>query len=840
MAVTKGTGDQACVSERYASVLVDAGGPASRRPFDYLIPDHLLGLVRPGSLVIVPFARRYLRGLVVSLLDSTSVAQPDIKPVRELYPSAHLADHHASALASMLSQRYACSLIEAYRAILPLSVAGHAARIWRTSSAPAPEPGKLAPVLEAIYGLALEKGDISLERVVQTLDLDRRAAQDGLRKLTAQGLLDHGPVFEEPPNQALSAVFAVDEVAAAAELPRLERRAPIQAAVLRALLSLGPPPAEDAQLTLKPSARQAALRALQEKGLVARSGVPRAQVGGGPVPGLYAPRMPLIPGPHQAAALAQILPAVRSQSHRQFLLHGVTGSGKTEVYLQAIAAALECGRQALVLVPEIGLTPQAVTRFEARFPGQVSVIHSRLPAGERARAWRDLAAGKSAIALGPRSAAFAPLAGLGLIVVDEEHDPSYKQGEIPRYDAREVARHRASLSGVPVIFGTATPSVEIFWAAARAREAGPGGPGTQVELLELPERVDAKLLPEVELVDMRAELAANNRSIFSRSLQSALAQRLARSEQAILFLNRRGLATFVLCRDCGYIARCKRCDVSLVYHLQDTALRCHYCGHREAVPAACPTCRSRRIRHFGAGTERVEAEVRALLPNATVARLDLDVAARRNAVRDVLGEFSRGSIDVLVGTQMIAKGLDVPNVTLVGVVAADTALAFPDFRAGERTFSMVTQVAGRAGRGAVPGIVVVQTYSPDHYSLMHARGHDYQGFWRTEIEFRRELGYPPFSSLGLIRLSGQVEESVAGAASMAAAALKAMSSGIELLGPAPAPLPRLQGRYRWNIVLKGKDSALLASLAGQALDMLQGRLPAGVRMSVDLDPQEML
>lgn len=829
------------VRQRFAAVLVDAGGPAARRPFDYLIPDHLLGQVHPGSLVVVPFGRRYLRGVVVSLLAASAVT--GLKPVRGLYPATHLADRHAPQLAEMLSQRYACSLIEAYRAVLPPSVAGHAARVWTVGPAPAPEPGFLRPELEAIYGLALERGDISLQQVMQSLGLNKRSAEEGLRLLTAEDWLKLGPGFEQPPRQVGSPVFAADEVAGAAELPRLEKSAPAQAAVLRALLSAGSP-LPDRELPVRPASRRSVLRALEARGLVVRIGVARVAPGGGAVPGLFAPGQPLPPGPHQAAALSEIVAAVREGAYKQFLLFGVTGSGKTEVYLQAIAAAIERGLQALVLVPEIGLTPQAVTRFEARFPGRVAVFHSRLAAGERTQAWRDLGAERAAIALGPRSAVFSPLPALGLVVVDEEHDPSYKQNEVPRYDAREVARYRARLASVPVVFGSATPSVELFWAATRPRAEGDGGGAEHVELLELPHRVDGKLLPEVQLVDMRAELAAGNRSIFSRRLQEALAERLMRSEQAILFLNRRGLATFVLCRECGYVARCRHCEVSLVYHLSDPALRCHYCGYREPVPVVCPACRSRRIRHFGAGTERVEAEVRALFPESRVARLDLDVAVRRDAVRDVLSEFARGRSDILVGTQMIGKGLDVPGVTLVGVVAADTALAFPDFRAGERTFSLVTQVAGRAGRGAVPGTVIVQTYCPDHYSLQCARTHDYRGFWQAEVELRRELRYPPFAGLALVRLTGPVEESVARGARTAAAEVAAMAAaqapGLGLLGPAPAPLPRLQGRYRWNIVLKDSDPLRLAGLAARALDRLQVTVPAGVRVSVDVDPQEML
>ncbi|MDP2872679.1 MAG: primosomal protein N' [Bacillota bacterium] len=831
---------------RFAAVLVDAGGPAARRPFDYLIPDHLLGLVRPGSLVVVPFGRRFLRGLVTALVESAAV--PDPKAIRELYPVSHLADRHAPQLAAMLSSRYACSPIEAYRAILPAAVAGQTARVWSLGPAPAPEPGAVRPEFEAVYGFVRERGDVGLGQVTRALGLDKRAALERLGWLAARGWLSPAPRFERAPQSAESLLFAANEVAATAELPRLGRRAPVQAAVLRALLAAGIPLPES-DLPVSAGRRRAVLVQLESRGLVTRSAAAHRVPGGGIVSGIFAPGDPLPPGPHQAAALAEIVPAVIAGIHRQYLLFGVTGSGKTEVYLQAIAAALARGRQALVLVPEIALTPQAVTRFEARFPGRVALIHSRLAAGERAQAWRDLAAGRAAIALGPRSAVFAPLPALGLIVVDEEHDPSYKNNEAPRYDARQVARHRARLAGAPVIFGTATPSVEAFHAADSA-PGGAGGAGEagdaggNVRLLEMPERVDGRLLPQVELIDMRAELAAGNRSIFSRRLQAALADRLGRSEQTILFLNRRGLATFVLCRECGYVARCPQCDVSLVYHRQDSALRCHYCGHREPVPEVCPACRSRRIRHFGAGTERVEAEVRATFPDSRVARLDLDVAMRRDAVRDILSDFARGSIDVLVGTQMIGKGLDVPGVTLVGVVAADTALAFPDFRAGERTFSLVTQVSGRAGRGSAPGLVVVQTYCPDHYSLLSARTHDYRGFYRAEIEFRRELGYPPFSALGIVRLDGAVEATVSRAAATAADELatlaKSEAPGLELLGPAPAPLPRLQGRYRWNIVLKDSDPLRLAALASRVVDRLEGRLPSGVRVSVDIEPQEML
>ncbi len=525
-----------------------------------------------------------------------------------------------------------------------------------------------------------------------------------------------------------------------------------------------------------------------------------------------------------------------------FLLHGVTGSGKTEIYLRALGRALREGRQAIVLVPEISLTPQTVQRFAARFPGRVAVLHSGLSVGERYDQWRRVRAGQVDVVIGPRSALFAPLPRLGLIVVDEEHDDSYKQDDPPpRYHARETALALARITGSIVILGSATPSIESY---SRARRG-------QYRLLELPERIRVRRdsagrplvliqtsLPRVEVVDMREELRAGHTSIFSRSLQRAIQETLSAGEQAILFLNRRGTATFVMCRDCGHVVRCPHCEVPFVYHADLGRLICHRCGRRAPSPAFCPACQSVRIRHFGAGTERVEAEVLRLFPAARVLRWDRDIAARdlygRGMPRPygVLEAFARREADILVGTQMVAKGLDLPGVSLVGVVSADTVLHLPDFRSAERTFQLVTQVIGRAGRREERGRAIIQTYHPDHYAIQSAARQDYAAFFRWEMAFRTRYGYPPLLELARLVYSHRREEQAREEAGRVARLLAGRVSavpGARLVGPAPAFVRRRQGYYRWQVLL----------LAPEVQPLLQG-LVLPEDWSVDVDPVSLL
>ncbi|AMV71464.1 primosomal protein N' [Desulfuromonas carbonis] len=540
------------------------------------------------------------------------------------------------------------------------------------------------------------------------------------------------------------------------------------------------------------------------------------------------PDRPAVPTAEQAAGLEQIAAAIAAGGFRPLLLHGVTGSGKTEVYLQAIAGALAAGRRALVLVPEIALTPQLVARFRARFGAgkTIAVLHSGLSDGERYDAWRAIAAGEIAIVIGARSAIFAPLAELGILVVDEEHEASYKQAEGFRYHARDLALLRGQMEGATVLLGSATPALTSF---QRAREG-------QIGYLSLGNRVGGRPMPAVELLDLRQAAPAG---VLAPPLVKALTETLERGEQALLLLNRRGFSPFLLCADCGTTFRCPNCEITLTYHQGERRLRCHYCDYVERPAELCPGCNGINILPQGAGTERLEEELAVLLPGARVARMDRDTTTRKGAHRALVEEMLARKIDILVGTQMVAKGHDFPGVTLVGVASADATLNFPDFRSAERTFTLLAQVAGRAGRGDRPGQVLIQTYSPEHYALQCAAQHDYLAFAEQELAFRRELGYPPYGYLVNLVFSGNNGEQVEAAADRFAAGISRHAGAVEVLGPAPCPLARLRGRHRRQLLLKSATRPALRHLLDR-LPPLQKSLPAAVSLAIDVDPVDML
>ncbi len=580
------------------------------------------------------------------------------------------------------------------------------------------------------------------------------------------------------------------------------------------------------------------VRRLEDKGLLAIA--PRISERDPYAGEIILPTQQLAMNADQARALGEISAALRGGGpHRAFLLHGVTGSGKTEVYLQAIALALEQGKGAIVLVPEISLTPQTVERFKARFssgPQQtlVAVLHSHLSSGERHDEWHKIRQGRARIAIGARSAVFAPVERLGLIIVDEEHENSYKQEEAPRYHARDVAVVRAQMEEAVVVLGSATPSLESFYNAKKGK----------YRLLELPARADNKKMPIVRVVDMRQVARHERKSpIFSPVLKEAILQRLERKEQTILFLNRRGYATSLQCELCGYVAQCPDCSVSLTYHRQEQKLKCHICGHEQAAPLVCPQakCRNPAIRYSGLGTERVESTLVALFPRARIRRMDSDTLKRKEDYRRVLGDVRTGKTDILIGTQMIAKGLHFPNVTLVGIIHADLGLHLPDFRGSERTFQLLTQVAGRAGRGDVEGEVLVQAFTPFHPAIQYARRHDFHGFYEEEMEFRRQLSYPPFSRIALVLLRGRNEEKVKFSAEYLKRELEKKTAGmadLAIKGPAAAPLARTKTEYRFQIMLVTRQmSRLSLRLAELAAGLT---LPEEVKMTVDIDPVNLM
>ena len=507
-----------------------------------------------------------------------------------------------------------------------------------------------------------------------------------------------------------------------------------------------------------------------------------------------------------------------------FLLHGVTGSGKTEVYLQTLAEAVRLGKRGIVLVPEIALTPQTIERFASRFPHKVAVLHSKLSLGEQFDEWQRIRDGEFDVVIGSRSAIFAPQPDLGLIVIDEEHEWTYKQDTSPRYHARDAAVKLAQLTGAVVILGSATPDVETFYHAQR------GG----YHLLELTERVTpgkGASLPQVEVVDLRQELKAGNRSLFSRSLSQATTKAIGSREQVILFLNRRGAASFIQCRSCGSVLRCRRCEVALTYHFVEDNLVCHHCNYRMSVPQVCPQCLSRRIKFLGTGTQKLEQEAGYTFPRARLLRWDSDVTSRRSySHKEILDSFRAHQADILIGTQMVAKGLDLPLVTLVGVVSADTGLNLPDFRAGERTFQLLTQVAGRAGRGVLGGQVIIQTYSPEHYAIQAAAKHDYDLFYSKEIAYRRQLRNPPFTQLACLVYSHTNDALCQREAERLKRQLieERDSKGIadlSLIGPAPAFIHRLRGRFRWQLILRGSE-----------LSAFLWQIPIPQGWTIDIDP----
>lgn len=534
----------------------------------------------------------------------------------------------------------------------------------------------------------------------------------------------------------------------------------------------------------------------------------------------------------QDQVLSVVLPAITSAGFVAFLLHGVTGCGKTEVYLRGVAHALAQGKTALVLVPEIALATQLEAYFHARFRDQLAVLHSGLSDGERFDQWQAVRSGRATVVLGARSAVFAPLENLGIIVVDEEHEPAYKQEEGLRYNGRDVAVLRAQMSGCPIVLGSATPSIVSY---SHCRQG-------KYTLLTMTKRVREQALPSVEIVDLTTAQRSRPELVFADPLINALAETLDQGKQSILFVNRRGFSSFMLCRDCGTILQCRHCQVSLTLHRSRHLLLCHYCGATQPVHTLCPNCRSTKVVGLGIGSERVEEEVKQLFPEARVARLDSDTTASRKHYLETLRKTHAREVDILIGTQMIAKGLHFPYITLVGVVWADSGLGMPDYKAAERTFALLAQVTGRAGRGDHPGRVIVQTYQPHHYSITLAQHHDYCGFYEREIAARQPLRYPPFSRLVNIRLSGLKAEQVEKAAVDVAAFLRQRyrTGQMEILGPTPSPLPKLKDRVRWQLLLKSPSSSLLHTLCEALLAERERICPRAVTLSFDVDPENMM
>ncbi len=817
----------------YVDVAVPVG---VRKTFAYSVPPGFRGAIAAGMRVLVPFGRKLLTGYVVRALDHRQIGKFKLRALQELLDPEPAIPESLVRTALWVAEYYFASPGEVLRALFPAGTQIAGSQQVRLSPKAATiiggglrppglkrqenallevlAPGKAMTVKELANRSGVRNAEAWLESLIsgEWICLETKLKPARVRSKEQLGIraLPAGPEIMVGLTPAQKRLY--DLAASSATPLRLQE-------ALRA-----------AESTLSIA------RALKRKGIVA---IEPAKIDRVPLElGVTADAISVKLTPVQQRIVDEILEIILHMKASRCLIHGVTGSGKTEVYLQLIAEVLKRGWTALFLVPEIGLTPMLSRLVSARFPDQVALMHSGLSAGERFDQWNRIRHGRSKVVVGTRSAVFAPLKDLRFVVIDEEQDSSYKQDESPCYHAREVAWHRVRQSNGVLLMGSATPSIETFYAATHKGE---------MNYFCLPERIEAKPLPQVTVVDMGLEFQRHGKTkIISQTLEEGLRECMRRGEQAIVLLNRRGYARTLLCRSCGHVVGCPECSVSMIYHQQENRLTCHYCGREKEVPARCSNCGGPYMYYAGVGTEQLESILRALLPGARIARLDRDVTRRRGALRTTLYSFEQRKLDLLVGTQILAKGHDFPAVTLVGVVAADSGLSFPDFRAAERTFQLLTQVAGRAGRGTAPGRVIIQSFYPDNYALRFAREQDYRGFFAKEIEFRRLMGYPPFLNLVQILVSDADADKAARNAEKIARILRQQIAGNEgatqprVSGPAPAPLEKLRGKCRVQILLKWHPGSNPAALLQDCFADLARHKISAAKVHVDVDPLSLL
>ncbi len=794
-----------------ASVIVDVPAKQTDRPFDYRIPDHLEGVITPGMRVVVPFGPRKIQGFVISIQPSSEfeklrdiIAPMDIVPV---------LNEELLQLGDWLSEETLCYRISAYQVMLPAALKAKYEKKIRVTT----DINLLPQLLQKIF----DKSQIV------SFDTIEKEAWKVLQKEIASGHIEFIYEVKERVNKKKRKYVMphVNEEELSDSLKLLSIQATKQKEIIEFFLA-NPAPVPLQNLINLINTSSSAIKGLINKGILREEEV---EVYRDPYENRVFERTQALPlTSEQKRAITPVLQTIEENLHQVFLLYGVTGSGKTEVYLQSIQRVLEKGKEAIVLVPEISLTPQMVKRFKGRFGDEVAVMHSGLSNGEKYDEWRKIQRKEVKVVVGARSAIFAPFENLGIIIIDEEHETSYKQEENPRYHARDVAIQRAQKYGCPVVLGSATPALESF---ARAKKG-------VYELLNLPSRMNSGPMPHVEVVDMREELREGNRSMFSRVLMEKLKDRLEKQEQTVLFLNKRGHSSFVMCRDCGYVVTCPDCDISLTYHRFSERMKCHYCGYESLVPTQCPECQSEYIRYFGTGTQKIEEELGKVLPEARVIRMDVDTTSKKGAHEKLLTDFGEGKADILLGTQMIAKGLDFPKITLVGVLSADTMLHIPDFRSSEKTFQLLTQVSGRAGRHELTGEVIVQTYTPEHYSIQFASQQDYDLYYEREMQIRKLHHYPPFYYISLITVSHENLMKVVSVTEKITGYIRnSLSPEAIVLGPVASPIPRIKNRYRYQCLIKYKREPQLGRAIKTVLDQYQHEsATTGLTISTDVNP----
>ncbi len=818
-------------------MIIDVAIPVGiRKTFAYSVPAELRDRIGLGMRVLAPFGSKLVTGYVVGFLTQAPPGGFKLRPIQRLLDSDPVLADSLVETALWVADNYFAPPGEVFRAIFPAGtqVSGER-RISLTPKAAmllhgGLRPAGLKPQEDTLLDILARDNSITVKELCVRSAV--RGAEAWIESLTAAGWVAVD-ITVEPAKVKIKEQLGIRLLEASPDL--VETLTCAQRKLCSALVP-GSEPVPLPELLRFCKSAYGMARTLERKGLVE-------------IAPLRIDRQPLelaetqsknalVLTPAQQDLVDQLSIIIRQMKAARCLIHGVTGSGKTEVYLRMIAEALKLGGTAIFLVPEIGLTPLLSRLVVSRFPEQVSLLHSGMSAGERYDQWRRIYEGRSSVVVGTRSAVFAPLKNLRLVIIDEEQDSSYKQDESPRYHAREVAWHRMQQANGVLLAGSATPSIETFHMAGQSAET---------HCFRLPERVESRPLPRVTIVDMSLEFQRQGKNTtLSAVLQKELENCMDRGEQAIVLLNRRGYSRTLLCRSCGHVFACPDCSVSMTYHRQDNRLACHYCGQERGVPEVCTNCGGPYIHYAGVGTEQLEAMIRSLMPKARIARLDRDAVRKRGVMRSTLFSFAARELDILVGTQMLAKGHDFPNVTMVGVVAADAGLSFPDFRAAERTFQLLTQVAGRAGRGSSPGHVIIQSYYPDHYALQFAQRQDFVGFYKREIDFRKHMGYPPFRNLIQILIVDPDHSKAVHAAEKIVLSLKLHIGKMDadsrpiVLGPASAPLEKLRGSYRMQIIIKCKPGLSAMSILQDCFDDLNRQKVSAAKIQVDVDPQSLL
>ncbi|MEC0274186.1 primosomal protein N' [Peribacillus frigoritolerans] len=800
-----------------ASVIVDVPAKQTDREFDYRIPEKWNQVIKPGMRVIVPFGPRMVQGFVTGLKAKSDFAK--LRFIKEPMDLEPILNDELLQLGDWLTKEAMCFKISALQAMLPAAMKAKYEKVIKVVE---DKKDQLPPSIQNLFG---KNDSLSWKDVIEgeNASLVQKEMQNGNLELEyyVKNRLNKKTVRVI---KSLLSPMELKEMASA-----ISSHAKKQQELLQYFIEHQEPIPLKELLELM-NTSSGTVKSLVSKGALAEMD---QEIYRDPYENrVFEKSIPFTLTAEQTAALKPIQEKIHHDEHDVFLLYGVTGSGKTEVYLQAIASVIEKGKEAIMLVPEISLTPQTVKRFKERFGEQVAVMHSGLSVGEKYDEWRKIHRKEVKVVVGARSAVFAPFENLGLVIIDEEHESSYKQEETPRYHARDVAIERAKSYGCPVILGSATPTLESF---ARAKK-------NVYKLLTLSQRMNKNALPAVDIVDMREELRTGNRSMFSELLFTKLKDRLEKGEQTVLMLNKRGHSSFVMCRSCGLVINCPNCDISLTYHRFNDIMKCHYCGFEEGMPSVCPECESEHIRFFGTGTQKVEEELAKILPEARVIRMDVDTTSKKGSHERLLNAFGEGKADILLGTQMIAKGLDFPNITLVGVLSADTMLHLPDFRSSEKTFQLLTQVSGRAGRHQLPGEVVIQTYTPEHYSIELSALQDYDAFYEREMYLRRQSHYPPYYYVVLITVS---HEDLMKTVSVTEKITNYLGSRLNrdsvVLGPVASPISRINNRYRYQCLIKYKREPDLNQHLRTLLEHYQKETAQNhLQISIDLNPQIMM